>query len=66
MKVLLIIIGAIVIWTLPLHAADSFAPGKPNRIAFAPAEARSGGILSLRTPKKQAVCPLSTQPVLDP
>jgi len=40
MKARVIIIGALVIWTLPLYAADSFAPDKPNRIAFAPSEAR--------------------------
>ena len=40
MKARVIIIGALVVWALPLYAADSFAPDKPNRIAFAPTEAR--------------------------
>ncbi|KPL23961.1 MAG: hypothetical protein AMJ75_04755 [Phycisphaerae bacterium SM1_79] len=40
MKARVIMIGALVIWALPLYAADSFAPDKPNRIAFAPTEAR--------------------------
>jgi len=40
MKARVITIGALVIWALPLYAADSFAPDKPNRIAFAPTEAR--------------------------
>jgi len=40
MKVRVIIIGALVIWALPLYAAGSFAPDKPNRIEFAPSQAR--------------------------
>ncbi|MBL7189438.1 MAG: hypothetical protein ISS70_24180 [Phycisphaerae bacterium] len=40
MKARVITIGALAIWTLPLYAADSFAPEKPKRIAFAPTEAR--------------------------
>jgi len=40
MKARVITIGALAIWTLPLYAADSFVPDKPNRIAFAPSEAR--------------------------
>jgi hypothetical protein len=36
----MITIGALVILAFPLYAADSFAPDKPNRIAFAPTEAR--------------------------
>ncbi|UCG46286.1 MAG: hypothetical protein JSU94_12350 [Phycisphaerales bacterium] len=40
MKVCVIIIGALAILTLPLCAADFFEPDKPNRVAFAPIEAR--------------------------
>jgi len=40
MKTRVIIIAALVISTLPLYAVDSFYPDKPNRIAFAPTEAR--------------------------
>ena len=40
MKAFVIIIGALAIWTLPIYAADSFGPAKPNKIAFAPTEAR--------------------------
>ncbi len=40
MKVYVIIIGSLAPLTLPLCAADSFEPDKPNRIAFAPVEAR--------------------------
>ena len=40
MKAPVITIGALVIWALPLYAANSFAPDKPNRIAFATTEAR--------------------------
>ncbi|NIP28580.1 MAG: hypothetical protein GWN67_28005 [Phycisphaerae bacterium] len=40
MKARVITISALVIWALPLYAADSFDPAKPNRITFAPTEAR--------------------------
>jgi hypothetical protein len=40
MKAHVITIGAFVILVLPLYAAGSFAPDKPNRIAFAPTKAR--------------------------
>ena len=40
MKAYVIIIGALAILTLPIYAADSFDPAKPNRIAFAPTEVR--------------------------
>ena len=40
MKAYVIIIGALAILTLPIYAADSFDPAKPNRIAFTPTEVR--------------------------
>ncbi|MHC4285405.1 MAG: discoidin domain-containing protein [Planctomycetota bacterium] len=40
MKARVITIGVFVILALPLYAAGSFTPDKPNRIAFAPTEAR--------------------------